>query len=260
MGTQTVPGPAMLEHGIENNLQFAHASRESQLLRLTSNQHLSVEALGEGVLHRRGDRGQAPRRVARHAGIALRWGTCLSFRQIDSSTARDKLARKEIPAINDGWGYRMSAKRIAVVAVVALLMSAGVVAGVAYMVLMGHDDGQYTKSLVEKAIRRYDRDGRQAAIEYYSSGESVNGQWYVFIVDGNGYTIAHPNPEFVGRDPSLRVDATGYFYGDDLLAATEEGRWVDYVLRNPVTGQDQQKHTWVVKRDGLLFASGWYEN
>ena len=87
----------------------------------------------------------------------------------------------------------MSAKRIAVVAVVALLMSAGVVAGVAYMVLMGHDDGQYTKSLVEEAIRRYDRDGRQAAIEYYSSGESVDGQWYVFIVDGNGYHRA-PQP------------------------------------------------------------------
>ena len=221
----------------------------------------SVEALGEGVLHR-GGWPRAMRRGALRAmpGMVLHCGDCLSLRQIDSSTAHDKLARKEIPAINDGWGYRMSAKRIAVVAVAALLVSAGVVVGVAYMALMGHDDGQYTKSLVEEAIRRYDRDGRQATIEYYSSGESVDGQWYVFIVDGNGYTIAHPNPEFVGRDPSLRVDATGYFYGDDLLAATEEGRWVDYVLRNPVTGQDQQKHTWVVKRDGLLFASGWYEN
>ena len=214
----------------------------------------SVEALGEGVLT------AAAQVAAAMPRIVIRCGACLSFRQIDSSTAHDKLARKEIPAINDGWGYRMSAKRIAVVAVTALLMSAGVVVGVAYMALMGHDDGQYTKSLVEEAIQRYERDGRQAAIEYYSSGESVDGQWYVFIVDGNGYTIAHPNPEFVGQAPSLRVDATGYFYGDDLLAATEEGRWVDYVLRNPETGQDQQKHTWVVKRDGLLFASGWYEN
>ena len=250
----------MLEHGIENNLQFAHASGESQLLRLTSNQHLSVEALGEGVLTAAADEAMRRGELRAMPGIVLRCGDCLSLRQIDSSTAHDKLARKEIPAINDGWGYRMSAKRIALVAVAALLMSAGVVVGVAYMALMGHDDGQYAKSLVEEAIRRYERDGRQAAIEYYSFGESVNGQWYVFIIDGNGYTIAHPNPEFVGRDPSQRVDATGYFYGDDLLSAKEEGRWVDYVLRNPETGQDQQKHTWVVKRDGLLFASGWYEN
>ena len=64
----------MLEHGIENNLQFAHASRESQLLRLTSNQHLSVEALGEGVLTAAAD--EAMRRGALRAmpGIVLRWG------------------------------------------------------------------------------------------------------------------------------------------------------------------------------------------
>ena len=81
----------------------------------------------------------------------------------------------------------------------------------------------------------------------------------MFIVDQNGYTIAHPNPMFVGRDPSLRVDATGYFYGDDLLGANEAGRWVDYVLVNPETGDDRQKHTWAVRHDGLIFASGWYE-
>ncbi len=70
----------------------------------------------------------------------------------------------------------MSAKRIAVLAVAALLTPAGVVAGVAYLVLTGHDDREYTQSLVDEAIWRYERDGRQAAIEYYSSGESVNGQ------------------------------------------------------------------------------------
>ena len=75
----------------------------------------------------------------------------------------------------------------------------------------------------------------------------------------DGYTIAHHNPMFVRRDPSLRVDATGHFYGDDLLSATETGRWVDYVLINPESGEDRQKHTWVVRHDGLFFASGWYE-
>ena len=28
---------------------------------------------------------------------------------------------------------------------------------------------------------------------------------------------------------------------------------------NPETGDDRQKHTWAVRHDGLLFASGWYE-
>ncbi len=121
------------------------------------------------------------------------------------------------------------------------------------------DAPAYTQSVVRQALNLYDALGLEAAVEYYGSEESVDGQWYVFIVDEDGYTIAHPNPIFVGRDPSLRIDATGYFYGDDLLGATEAGRWVDYVLVNPETGEDRQKHTWAVRHDGLIFASGWYE-
>ena len=115
------------------------------------------------------------------------------------------------------------------------------------------------QSFVRQALNLYDALGLEAAVTYYSSQESVDGQWYVFIVDEDGYTIGHPNPMFLGRDPSLRVDAAGYFYGDDLLGATEAGRWVDYVLLNPETGSDRQKHTWAVRHDGLIFASGWYE-
>jgi hypothetical protein len=121
------------------------------------------------------------------------------------------------------------------------------------------DAPAYTKSFVQQALNLYDALGRDAAIEYYGSEESVDGQWYVFIVDENGYTIAHHNPIYVGRDPSLRIDPTGYFYGDELRGATEAGRWVDYVLINPETGDDRQKHTWAVLHDGLIFASGWYE-
>ncbi len=121
------------------------------------------------------------------------------------------------------------------------------------------DAPAYTKAVVQQALNLYDALGLEAAVDYYSSQESVDGQWYVFIVGEDGYTIAHHNPMFLKRDPSLRVDAAGYFYGDDLLGATEAGHWVDYVLLNPESGEDQQKHTWVVRHDGLLFGSGWYE-
>ena len=63
-----------------------------------------------------------------------------------------------------------------------------------------------------------------AAIETSSGPSRWQGECGPVVrVDQNGYTIAHPNPMFVGRDPSLRVDATGYFYGDDLLGATDVG-------------------------------------
>ena len=121
------------------------------------------------------------------------------------------------------------------------------------------DTPAYTRAFVGRAIDLYNAIGREDTLAYYNTVESVDGQWYVFIVDEDGYTISHHNPMFRGRDPALRVDSAGYFYGDDLLGATESGRWVDYVLLNPETGDDRKKHTWAVRHDGLIFASGWYE-
>ena len=121
------------------------------------------------------------------------------------------------------------------------------------------DNPGYTQAFVQRAINLYNAVGRDETVAYYNTRESVDGQWYVFIVGEDGYTIGHHNSMFIGRDPALRVDSTGRFYGDDLLSATEAGRWVDYVLLNPETGDERQKHTWAVRHDGLIFAAGWYE-
>ena len=121
------------------------------------------------------------------------------------------------------------------------------------------DAPAYTKAFVQQAMNLYVALGLEETVAYYNTKESVDGQWYVFIIDPDGYTIAHHNPQLRGRDPSLRVDATGYFYGDDLQSATEAGHWVDYVLLNSESGENRQKHTWIVRHDGLLFGSGWYE-
>ncbi len=121
------------------------------------------------------------------------------------------------------------------------------------------DNPAYTQAFVQRAIDLYEAMGRDATVEYYKTAESVDGQWYVFIVDEDGYTISHYNPSFIGRDPALRVDSQGYFYGDELLGAPESGRWVNYVLLNPGTGDERKKHTWAVSHDGLIFGSGWYE-
>ena len=88
----------------------------------------------------------------------------------------------------------------------------------------------------------------------------MDGQWYAFIIDANtGVSIGHHNPAIRDRDPSLRVDETGYFYGDDLLSASDSGSWSSYVIPNPATGENRRKHTFAVLHDGYIFASGWYE-
>ena len=117
----------------------------------------------------------------------------------------------------------------------------------------------YTRNFVARAIDLYDAIGLEDTVAYYKTKDSVDGQWYVFIIDDDGYTISHHNPMFIGRDPSERIDSTGYFYGDDILGATESGRWVSYVLTNPETGSERRKHSWIVRHDGLFFGSGWYE-
>ena len=120
------------------------------------------------------------------------------------------------------------------------------------------DPASYTQHVVQQTIDLYERDGRQAMLDYVNSEASVDGQWYPFVIEGE-YTIAHHNPRFVGQDPDERVDSTGRFYGDEMLAATEDGRWVSYVFLNPDTGREHTKHAWVVLHDGLIFGSGWYE-
>ena len=119
----------------------------------------------------------------------------------------------------------------------------------------------YTVAMVEKALRLYDAKGREATVAYYNSPQSVDGEWYVFIFDENDQLIAHANPELLGQDlkEDLGLDSTGFRFGDEILKATEEGLWVDYVFLNPATGAEETKHAWTVRHDGVLIGSGWYE-
>ena len=125
----------------------------------------------------------------------------------------------------------------------------------------------YTRFFVESAIARYDTQGLEATVAHYNRAESVDGQWYVFIIDENDLAIAHPDPERRGLDVKgwVGTDANGYNFGPDMLSATEEGKWVSYVYRNPESGgigsdfgELELKNVWVDRHDGLLFASGWY--
>ena len=80
-----------------------------------------------------------------------------------------------------------------------------------------------------------------------------------FIHDENNVTVAHFNAELLGRTRDERIDINGHDYGAELASVDEDGKWVDYVFLRPQTGEETQKHTWAVRHDGLLFASGWYE-
>ena len=126
---------------------------------------------------------------------------------------------------------------------------------------------EYTRFFVDSAVARYQTRGLDATLAHYNSAQSIDGQWYVFIIDENDLVIAHPEPERLGLDVKgwVGTDANGYEFGPDMLSATEEGKWVSYVYRNPESGgigsgfdDVELKNVWVKRHDGLLFASGWY--
>ena len=122
---------------------------------------------------------------------------------------------------------------------------------------------EYTKFYVESAISMYETEGLEETLQHYNRIESVDGQWYLFIINGQDKVIGHFNERARGVDIKgpLGTDALGYVFGEQILTATEDGKWVSYVHRNPDaagTGPDhtiarELKHTWVVKHDDLIF-------
>ena len=42
---------------------------------------------------------------------------------------------------------------------------------------------EYTVFFVESAISRYETQGLDATLAYYNREESIDGQWYVFVID-----------------------------------------------------------------------------
>ena len=123
------------------------------------------------------------------------------------------------------------------------------------------DPTAYTQAFVERAIHRYNTEGLQATLDYYNSPQSVDGQWYVFIIDENQTIIAHAaDPDLVGKHVSQALGPNSYPTGSAVAAsADEDGAWFDYTYANPASGVVETKHSWVVIHDGITFGSGWYE-
>ena len=101
-----------------------------------------------------------------------------------------------------------------------------------------------------EAIDRYETLSREYTLDYHNLPDSVDGEWYVFILDSDGISVANANrTDIVGTDRSNATDITGKNYGQEILATTAEGSWVDYHFTHPEMGEDTLKHSWVVRHD-----------
>ena len=115
------------------------------------------------------------------------------------------------------------------------------------------------REYVSNAIRHYRTQGLDATIDFYNSRASVDGELYLFLMDADDIYLAHPIfPHLIGTDVKDVIGSNGYELGIEIAKATAEGHWVEYLWPNPVTGREEPKTTWVVRHEGLIFASGYY--
>ena len=174
-----------------------------------------------------------------------------------------ELTRAEVEEIVQAELADMPQPEAGITAAEAERIARGVVASIPSRSL----PAEYTKFFVDNAISRYETQGLDATLAYYNRPESIDGQWYAFIIDEDDLVVGHPDPKRLGLDLKgwVGIDANGYNFGPDMLSATEDGKWVSYVYRNPESGglgidfdHLELKNVWVVRHNGLLFASGWY--
>ncbi len=112
---------------------------------------------------------------------------------------------------------------------------------------------------VRKATDMYDREELDSTVAHYDSLAGVDGQLHMFLDDENDLYIAHPIfPSLKGTDIKNLTDAAGYDLGEEIAKATEAGHWVDYLWLNPASGREGNKNAWVIRHDGVIFASGYY--
>ena len=60
------------------------------------------------------------------------------------------------------------------------------------------DAPSYTRAFVQQATNLYDAVGLEETLAYHNRPESVDGQWYVFIIDENDLVIGHPDANRLG--------------------------------------------------------------
>ncbi|MXY12712.1 MAG: hypothetical protein F4Y46_01545 [Chloroflexi bacterium] len=99
---------------------------------------------------------------------------------------------------------------------------------------------------------------------HYSSTESFDGATFLFLIGADDNYLVHPLlPQRVGTDVKLvrarGVDGAVYNYGEQIAGVTEEGRWF-HNLRPGAQGTGSAVHAWVIRHDGLIFGSAYFDD
>ena len=133
----------------------------------------------------------------------------------------------------------------------------GLVFGSGYYIL----DSQ-VQAVAHGHILEYVNKGRDAAFAYINTVHEEAIPTYTFVVDPEtGNTLAQNADPALTDMPDWDAIASALPITDILKELkTEPGGWANYAHTNPVTGDMESKHTWLIMHDGLVFGSGYYSS
>lgn len=119
------------------------------------------------------------------------------------------------------------------------------------------------QAMVGRAIALFDRLGPGPAFKRMNDpkGSFHDRDLYVFVVGPDKQVVVQgADPRRIGLNITKIKDSRGALYGIAMLkAATPTGAWVDYWRRDPLTGKDLPKHSWVRLHRGYVFGVGVYK-
>jgi len=118
-------------------------------------------------------------------------------------------------------------------------------------------------AIVKKAVQFYKANGREKSLVEFNNkdGQFAKGEDYVDVHDINGVCVAHPiSPAKVGLNRIDQSDSAGKFYIRELVGAAKKSPsgWIEYVMKNPISGKLENKIAYWEAYDGLIFKAGTY--
>ena len=118
-------------------------------------------------------------------------------------------------------------------------------------------EADMVQKLTVDAVALYDEKHKDAFSLITFSPKFHVGNLYVFILDEQGFRIAHGgNPDLVGlQAPNYPDNPVRDIILDN---ADTHGKWISYDRALPNTHIVETKHSFIIKHDGLIFGSGYY--
>ena len=120
------------------------------------------------------------------------------------------------------------------------------------------------QELLNQAVQHYEEVGREQALQDFNDpqGEFVDRDLYVFCVGPDDMMTAHGgNPDLIGMDVTTLQDAEGQEIGNRIIeiGRTEGEGTLEYKFENPMTGEVEDKATFIQSVGEEICAVGYYQ-